>query len=73
MIHRHLLLIVLAVTVATIGAFALSAWRDAAITAAAMQYGYEQQWIDGELLWRKRGYTTSEWLAWIAKEIRLLF
>ncbi len=50
-----------------------SEYRQARITQAAMENGYEQEIVDGKLVWKRKGATAGEWVRWFVDEIKDFF
>lgn len=53
--------------------YVASEYRQAQITQAAMENGYEQEIVDGKLVWKRKGATAGEWVRWFVDEIKDFF
>ena len=50
-----------------------TSYRDAQVTRAAMENGYVQEVVNGQIVWRKQGATVGEWLQWIVENVKEFF
>jgi hypothetical protein len=77
MMQRHtgqmLIGITIGICIAVAGWQIGTSYRDAQITRAAMENGYVQEVVDGQVVWRKQGATVGEWLRWIVENVKELF
>ncbi len=72
-IGRLVIAITIGICIAVAGWQIGTSYRDAQVTRAAMENGYVQEVVDGQVVWRKQGATVGEWFRWLVDEVKDFF